>query len=214
MVAEKQPVTLAAMEALFDTTHGAPLVIIGQPDVANRTIDNPILVPKMLSFLTYRRWNAEVKGLNEVPERDLPQNIPLLYFAYHIMVGLGTLFIAVMTIAAVLLWRRKLYDAHWMLWLLMLMFPLPYIANTAGWMTAEMGRQPWLVYGLMRTEEGFSKMVSAGNGWFTFLGFAGMYTLLSFLFLFLISREIEHGPDSPPVPAQPQPVELYTAEVR
>ena len=130
MVAEKQPVTLAAMEALFDTHHGAPLVIIGQPDVANRTIDNPILVPKMLSFLTYRRWNAEVKGLNEVPERDWPQNIPLLYFAYHIMVGLGTLFIAVMGIAALLLWRRKLYDARWMLWLLMLMFPLPYIANT------------------------------------------------------------------------------------
>lgn len=215
MVAEKQPVTLAAMEALFDTQHGAPLVIIGQPDVANRTIDNPILVPKMLSFLTYRRWNAEVKGLNEVPERDWPQNIPLLYFAYHIMVGLGTLFIAVMGIAALLLWRRKLYDARWMLWLLMLMFPLPYIANTAGWITAEMGRQPWLVYGLMRTEEGFSKMVSAGNGWFTFLGFAGMYTVLSFLFLFLVYREIEHGPDwSRPIAAQQQPGQLSPAEVR
>ena len=214
MVAEKQPVTLAAMEALFDTQHGAPLVIIGQPDVANRTIDNPILVPKMLSFLTYRRWNPEVKGLNEVPQRDWPQNIPLLYFAYHIMVGLGTLFIAVMGIAALLLWRRKLYDARWMLWLLMLMFPLPYIANTAGWITAEMGRQPWLVYGLMRTEVGFSKMVSAGNGWFTFLGFAGMYTVLSFLFLFLVGREIGHGPDSSgPAAAQQQPGHLSPAEV-
>ena len=214
MVAEKQPVTLAAMEALFDTQHGAPLVIIGQPDVANHTIDNPILVPKMLSFLTYRRWNATVKGLNEVPERDWPQNIPLLYFAYHIMVGLGTLFIAVMTIAALLLRRGKLYDARWMLWLLMLMFPLPYIANTAGWITAELGRQPWLVYGLMRTEEGFSKMVSAGNGWFTFLGFAGMYTVLSFLFFFLVLREIERGPGSTPVPAQPQSSQLHPAEVR
>jgi cytochrome d ubiquinol oxidase subunit I len=215
MVAERQPVTLASMEALFDTQHGAPLVILGQPDVANRTIDNPIVVPKMLSFLTYRRWNAEVKGLNEVPERDWPQNIPLLYFAYHIMVGLGTLFIAVMGIAALLLWCRKLYDARWMLWLLMLMFPLPYIANTAGWITAEMGRQPWLVYGLMRTEEGFSKMVSAGNGWFTFLGFAGMYTVLSFLFFFLVRREIEHGPDSSgPAAAQQQPGQRSPAEVR
>ena len=214
MVAEKQPVTLAAMEALFDTQHGAPLVIIGQHDVANRTIDNPILVPKMLSFLTYRRWNPEVKGLNEVPQRDWPQNIPLLYFAYHIMVGLGTLFIAVMGIAALLLWRRKLYDARWMLWLLTLMFPLPYIANTAGWITAEMGRQPWLVYGLMRTEVGFSKMVSSGNGWFTFLGFAGMYTVLSFLFLFLVGREIGHGPDSSgPAAAQQQPGHLSPAEV-
>jgi cytochrome d ubiquinol oxidase subunit I len=214
IVAQKQPVTLAAMEALFDTQHGAPLVIIGQPDMTNRTIDNPILVPKMLSFLTYRRWNAEVKGLNEVPERDWPQNIPLLYFAYHIMVGLGTLFIAVMALAALLLWRGKLYNARWMLWILMLMFPLPYIANTAGWITAEMGRQPWLVYGLMRTEEGYSKMVSAGNGWFTFLGFAGMYTVLSFLFLFLIHREIEHGPGPVTAPAQPQPGQLRPAEVR
>jgi len=199
---------------LFDTQHGAPLVIIGQPDMANRTIDNPILVPKMLSFLTYRRWNAEVKGLNEVPERDWPQNIPLLYFAYHIMVGLGTLFIAVMALPALLLWRGKLYNARWLLWILMLMFPLPYIANTAGWITAEMGRQPWLVYGLMRTEEGFSKMVSAGNGWFTFLGFAGMYTLLSFLFLFLIAREIEHGPESAAASAKPQPGQLRSAEGR
>jgi len=96
----------------------------------------------------------------------------------------------------------------------MLMFPLPYIANTAGWITAEMGRQPWLVYGLMRTEEGFSKMVSAGNGWFTFLGFAGMYTVLSFLFFFLVLREIERGPGSPPVPAQPQSSQLHPVEVR
>jgi cytochrome bd ubiquinol oxidase subunit I len=99
------------------------------------------------------------------------------------------------------------------LWVLMLMFPLPYVANTAGWMTAEMGRQPWLVYGLMRTEEGFSKMVSAGNGWFTFLGFAGMYTVLGILFLFLLRREIEHGPDpvSPPAPTSGR---LTPAEVR
>ena len=128
--------------------------------------------------------------------------------------GLGTMFIAVMALAALLLWRGKLYDSRWMLWLLMLMFPLPYIANTAGWMTAEMGRQPWLVYGLMRTEEGFSKMVSAGNGWFTFLGFAGMYTLLSFLFLFLIRREIEHGPDPVPRRSSQNRAALQPAEVR
>ena len=214
MVAQKQPVTLAAMEALFDTRHGAPMVIIGQPNMATQTIDNPIEVPKMLSFLTYRRWNAQVHGLNEVPETDWPQNIPLLYYAYHIMVGLGTLFIAVMALAAFLLWRGKLYQTRWVLWLLMLMFPLPYVANTAGWMTAEMGRQPWLVYGLMRTEEGFSKLVSAGNGWFTFLGFAGMYTLLSILFLFLVRREIEHGPEPVNAPGQPKSGSLNPAGVR
>ena len=82
-----------------------------------------------------------------------------------------------------------------MLWILLLMFPFPYIANTAGWMTAEMGRQPWLVYGLMRTSEGYSKMVSAGNGSSACSGFMGMYTVLAILFLFLVRREIEHGPE-------------------
>jgi len=214
MVAQRQPVTLAAMEALFDTQHGAPLVIIGQPNMATQQIDNPIMVPKMLSFLTFRRWNATVHGLDEFPEKDWPQNIPLLYFAYHIMVGLGTMLLAVMALAAFLLWRGRLFESRWMLWILMLMFPLPYIANTAGWMTAEMGRQPWLVYGLFRTEEGFSKLVSAGNGWFTFLGFAGMYTLLGILFLFLVRREIEHGPEPVPAPQSPQSGHLTPAEVR
>ena len=111
------------------------------------------------------------------------------------MVGLGTTFIAIMVIAALLLWRGKLFDARWMLWILLLSLPFPYIANTAGWITAEIGRQPWLVYGLMRTSSGYSKMVSAGNGWFTFLGFLGMYLVLGILFLFLLRREIEYGPE-------------------
>jgi len=208
-----QPVTLAAMEALFETQPGAPLVIIGQPDVQNRKIDNPLTVPKALSFLSYRSWNAEVKGLNAFPESEWPQNISLLYFSYHIMVGLGTVFMAEMLIAGLLLWRRKLWNARWMLWLLMLSFPLPYVANTAGWMTAEIGRQPYLVYGLMRTVEGFSKTVSAGNGWFTLLGFMGMYTLLSALFLFLITRELAHGPEPEVLVASTAPKSV-TAEVR
>src|SRR5271165_1683243 len=173
MVARKQPVTLAAMEALWETQPGAPLVILGQPNVAEQKIDNPIVVPKALSFLTWRRWNAEVQGLNHVPRED---------------------------------WRDQLYDARWMLWILLLLAPFPYIANTAGWMSAELGRQPWLIYGLLRTADGYSKMVSAGNGWFTLLGFMGMYTLLSMLFLFLVAREIQHGPE----PAQ----EDFPAEVR
>ncbi len=194
MVALHQPVTLAAMEGLFKTEEGAPIAIVGQPNVAERKLDNPILIPRMLSFLTYNRWKAEVRGLDAWPEDQWPDNIPLLYFSYHIMVGLGTIFIAIAVVAAFLLWLGRLYGARWMLWILMLSFPFPYIANTAGWMTAELGRQPWLVYGLMRTSEGFSPLVSAGNGWFTLLGFMGMYAVLSILFLFLIWREIGHGP--------------------
>ncbi len=194
LVAEHQPATLAAMEGLFDTKSGAGMVIIGQPNVATGTLDNPIEVPGVLSVLSYKRWEAEVKGLNDFAPEERPDNVALLYYSYHIMVGLGTLFIAIMALAAALLWRRRLFGARWMLWILMLAFPLPFVANTAGWMTAEIGRQPWLVYGLMRTAGGFSETVSAGNGMFTLLGFMGMYSVVSMLFLFLIWREIEHGP--------------------
>jgi cytochrome d ubiquinol oxidase subunit I len=201
MVAHNQPVTLAAMEALFTSQPGAPLVIIGQPDVPERKIDNPLLVPKALSFLTYRRWQAQVEGLDSFPEQLWPQNIPLLYYSYHIMVGLGTVFIAIMVVCVFLLWRGTLFDARWMLWIVLLSLPFPYIANTAGWMTAELGRQPWLVYGLMLTADGYSKTVSAGNGMFTLLGFMGMYTVLGILFLFLVRREIEQGPEAETVSA-------------
>jgi cytochrome d ubiquinol oxidase subunit I len=196
MVAFNQPATLAAMEALFESQPGAPIVLIGQPDMKDRKIDNPIIVPNALSFLTYRAWKAEVKGLNAFPEDQWPTNIELLYYSYHIMVGLGTLFIAIALVAGFLLQKGKLFSARWMLWILLLALPFPYIANTAGWITAELGRQPWLVYSLMRTADGYSKTVSAGNGLFTLLGFMGMYMVLGILFLFLVRREIERGPEA------------------
>jgi cytochrome d ubiquinol oxidase subunit I len=195
MVTQYQPATLAAMEGLFESQDGAPLAILGQPDVAKRTLDNPLIVPSMLSFLTYKHWNAHVRGLNDFPEDQWPDKIELLYFSYHVMVGLGTIFIAIMGLSAFLLWRKKLFEARWMLWILMLSVPLPYIANTAGWMTAELGRQPWLIHGLLRTAQGVSPRVAAGNVWFTLLGFMGMYTVLAMLWLFLIYREIEIGPE-------------------
>jgi cytochrome d ubiquinol oxidase subunit I len=194
LVADYQPVTLAAMEGLYQGQTMAPLIIMGQPNEEQRKIDNPLEVPGMLSVLTYRRWSARVQGLDAFPKDQWPENIALLYYSYHIMVGLGTMFVAVMALAAFLLWRGWLFDAKWMLWILMLSAPFPYIANTAGWMTAELGRQPWLVYGLMRTQSGYSTAVSAGNGMFTLLGFMGIYTVLSVLFLFLVWREIEAGP--------------------
>ena len=193
-LARHQPVTLAAMEGLFRTAEGAPMVLIGQPDMEKMRLDNPVEIPRMLSFLTYNRWKAEVKGLDAFPRDQWPDNIPLLYFSYHIMVGLGTIFIGIMSLSAWLLWKGRLFQFRPMLWVLMLAFPFPYIANTTGWMTAELGRQPWLIYGLMRTADGTSSHVSAGNTLFTLIGFMGMYTVLSVLFLFLIYREIEHGP--------------------
>jgi cytochrome bd ubiquinol oxidase subunit I len=196
MVSRHQPVSLAAMEGLFESQRRAGEVIIGQPDLENRTIDNPIVVPRLLSFLVYQNWNAKVKGLNAFPEKNWPDNIPLLYYSYHIMVGLGTIFIAIMVLAAFLLWRRRLYGSRWMLWVLMLAIPFPFIANTAGWLTAELGRQPWLAYGLFRTSEGVSPQVSSGNVLFTLIGFAGMYMIMGLLYIVLMVREVDHGPEA------------------
>jgi len=194
LVSIHQPATLAAMEGLFQTQQGAPLVILGQPDVQRQRLDNPLIIPRALSFLTYKAWAAQVYGLDHFDRADWPDNIALLYFSYHIMIGLGTIFIAIQALSALLLWRKKLFQTKFMLWILMLALPFPFIANTAGWITAEVGRQPWLIYGLMRTREGVSPLVSAGNAWFTLIGFLGMYTVLGMLFLFLVYREIEHGP--------------------
>jgi cytochrome d ubiquinol oxidase subunit I len=193
-IAYHQPVTLAAMEGLFETEHGAPIAILGQPDIERQRLDNPLLVPNALSFLTYQRWKAAVRGLNSFPRENWPDNIPLLYYSYHIMVGLGTIFVAVLAMASFALWRGRLYTSRPLLWILMLSVPFPYIATTAGWTTAELGRQPWVVYGLMRTAQGSSHNVSAGNALFTLIGFMGLYLVLGILFLFLVSREVAHGP--------------------
>jgi cytochrome d ubiquinol oxidase subunit I len=194
-VAHHQPAAMAAMEGLFKTETGAGIVLMGQPNEETGKIDNPIVVNDLLSFLIYGTVKAEVKGLDQFPRDQWPTTLPLLYYAYHIMAGLGTYFVLLMITAALLLWRKRLYQARWMLWALLISFPLPYIANTAGWMTAEIGRQPWLIYGLMRTSEGFSSTVSAANGLFTLLGFMGLYALLGLLFTVLVYREISHGPE-------------------
>ncbi len=194
-IATSQPPTLAAMEGLFESGPAAPLAIIGQPDVEKRQLDNPITIPGALSLLTYKRWSGTVRGLNDFPRAQWPDNVELLYYAYHIMVGLGTIMTALMALALWNLWRGTLTNSKPILWALLLSFPLPYIATTAGWMTAELGRQPWLIYGVMRTAEGFSPKVTAGSGLFTLLGFMGLYALLAMLFAFLIYREIEHGPE-------------------
>jgi cytochrome bd ubiquinol oxidase subunit I len=193
-VTQLQPTKLAAMEGLFQTEKGAGIVILGQPDVPKGTIDNPIIVPNVLSVLTYRRWTAVVRGLNTFPANQHPDAIEMLYYSYHIMAGLGTIFIAITGLALLLLWRRRLFQARWMLWILMLATPFPYIANTAGWFTTELGRQPWVVYGLMPTAHGSSPLLSTGNIIFTLLGFAGIYLLLGLLYVMLVVFEALSGP--------------------
>ncbi|GAC1518376.1 MAG: cytochrome ubiquinol oxidase subunit I [Ktedonobacteraceae bacterium] len=203
-VTQYQPAKLAAMEGLFHTESGAGIVILGQPDTTNGTLDNPIIVPNVLSFLTYQRWTAKVKGIDAFPPNQRPDSIDLLYYSYHIMVGLGTLFIAIMGLALLLLWRRWLWKSRWMLWILMLATPFPFIANTAGWFTTELGRQPWIVFGLLRTVHGSSANLSSGNVLFTLIGFAGMYLLLGLLYVVLVVYEVLNGPDPGEEQASPE----------
>ncbi len=194
LVADHQPAALAGMEGRFASGPRAPLAVIGQPNVAERKLDNPIALPAMLSYIAYGDFSADVRGLDSFPENEWPTNIELLYYSFHVMVGLGTLFIAHMALAALQLLRRRLATSRWLLWMLALAFPFPFIANTAGWMTAELGRQPWLIYGLLRTADGGSPTVHGGSTLFTTLGFAGLYLVLGILFVILVLREVGHGP--------------------
>jgi len=194
IVARYQGPTLAAMEGRFETGPVAEITLIGQPNVRERRLDNPIKVPGMLSFLAYGTFHSDVRGLNDFPPETWPTNIELLYYAFHVMAGLGTLFIAAMALACVQIVRGRLEQSRRLLWVLMLALPFPFIANTAGWITTELGRQPWLVYGLFLTSHGFSEAVSTGDVVFTIIGLAGLYFVLGLLYLFLVGREILHGP--------------------
>ncbi len=150
---------------------------------------------RALSFLAYGHFGSYVHGLDEFPQESWPDNIELLYYSFHLMITLGTIFIILMAYAGIQNLRGQLVSSRWLLWVLMLALPFPYIANTLGWMTAELGRQPWLVYGLFRTSDGHSRVVSSGDTVFTLIGFVGLYLVLGLLYLFLVGREVSRGPD-------------------
>jgi cytochrome d ubiquinol oxidase subunit I len=196
-VARRQPSAFAAMEGLFPTQKGAPLVIIGFPNTRQRRLETGIEMPRALSFLTSRRWDATVTGLDDIPTDRWPDSVPLVYYAYHIMVGLGTILFAIAALAAILLWRGRLFRSRAMLWTLLLAFPFTYVANLAGWAVAETGRQPWVAYGLLRTRDGASpaSSVPADAGIFTLLGFTGLYVLLGLLYAVFVLRIVARGPE-------------------
>jgi cytochrome d ubiquinol oxidase subunit I len=193
-VTQYQPIKMAAMEGLFRTQYGAPIAIIGMPDPERHDLMDPIYVPRALSFLAYGSFEARVAGLDAYPA-DLQPPVELVYYAYHVMAGLGTMFIAVMVAAVFLLWRGALFSSRWLLWILMLAVPFPYIATEAGWVVAEVGRQPWIVYGLQRTAAATSTNVSSGMTWFTLLGFMGLYSVLSLIYVFVGARIVAAGPE-------------------
>ena len=205
---QTQPIKLAAVEGLFDTEQGAPLLAIGLPSEEEGRTKYKIVLPKLLSFVLSGDWNTEVKGLNAFPKEDWPP-VFLSFAFFHIMVGLGTLFIAFASLGILLLWRKKLFTSRWFLWLAAVFSPLPFIADHAGWFAAEIGRQPYIVYPTtlyhgpytpgtfegLRVADAVSSVVSTGELTFSLTMFAVIYSLLFVLWLVLLTRKIFHGPE-------------------
>jgi cytochrome d ubiquinol oxidase subunit I len=191
-VIDTQPVKAAAMEGHFETGRGAPLYIVGYVDEANEKTYG-IYMPKLLSFLYNFDFNSEIKGLNSVSRENWPP-VNLVFQSYHMMVGLGMIFIALGLLGAWLLWTVKIYTAKWYLFWLPFLIPLPHLAHETGWITAEVGRQPWIIYGLMKTANASSVVVSAGEIVFSLIMFFLIYLLLFVMFVLLFVKIVKQGP--------------------
>ena len=195
-VAETQPAKLAAFEGLFETRRQAPLMLFGIPDAENRRVIMPIAIPGGLSMLVAFDPNHEVKGLNDIPRDEWPP-VLLSFASFHLMVVLGMFFIAFTGLGVLLLWRRKLFDNRLFLWAAVLSIPLPFIATNVGWMAAEVGRQPWIVQGILRTRDAISITVPAGQILASIIMFAAIYTLLFVSWIRFMRRIIRHGIEEP-----------------
>lgn len=194
VVAHHQPAKLAAMEGHFDTLAPADLYLFGWVDKPNQTTTG-LKIPNGLSFLIHGDWNGEVAGLNSFPPENRPGAVNAVFQFYHLMVAIG-LFLIGLTLFALFQWRRgKLFKSRWLLRIFVFAVVLPQVANQVGWFTAEMGRQPWVVYGHLRTSEALSKAVTAGQVWFSLIMFTVIYALLLALFLYLLHKKISKGPD-------------------
>jgi cytochrome d ubiquinol oxidase subunit I len=191
-VINTQPVKAAAMEGHFHTTRGADIYVLGYVDAANEKTYG-LSIPKGLSFLYNFDFNSEIKGLNDYPKDNWPP-LNLVFQSYHIMVGLGMIFIALGLLGALLLWTGKIYTAKWYLFLLPFLIPLPHVAHETGWITTEVGRQPWIIYGLMKTAAASSVVVSAGELIFSLAMFTLVYLLLFVMFILVFVKIIKQGP--------------------
>ncbi|QBN18117.1 cytochrome ubiquinol oxidase subunit I [Flavobacterium nackdongense] len=192
-VAVHQPAKLAAMEGHYAKSAPADLYLAGW--VNNKTQEvTGIAVPGGLSFLVYQDFNKPITGLNAFPEEDRPGQVNAVFQFYHIMISIGMFLIALTSYSCFLWWRGKLFDTKWLMWIFSFSVLLPQIANQAGWFAAEMGRQPWIVYGHLRTSKGFSQEVSANQILFSLILFLVVYSLLFALFLYSLNKKIKHGP--------------------
>lgn len=194
--AATQPAKLAAIEGVFHTDKGGtPMYLFGIPDTARETVDFGIAIPKLLSFLVYHELDRPVPGLDQIKPEDRPP-VPIPFFAYHIMIGLATAFMGITVLAIFFWWRGTLLEQRWLLWIFVFAVLGPYIANEAGWVTAEVGRQPWIVYGLLRTPDALSKVVKADMVAGSIAMFGFVYTLLFAVWVYVLNDKIKHGPET------------------
>jgi len=192
-VAVNQPAKLAALEGHFDENGPADMYLFGWVDKENETVSG-LKIPGGLSFLLEYDFDAPVKGLNAFKPEDRPGQVNAVFQFYHIMVAIGMALIALTLLASFYWWRGTLFDKKWLLWIFVFAAILPQIANQVGWFAAEMGRQPWVVYGLLRTSDAFSQAVTDNQIIFSLVLFLLVYTLLFTLFIYLLNKKIKHGP--------------------
>jgi cytochrome d ubiquinol oxidase subunit I len=194
-VSKNQPAKLAAIEAHFDSLAPASMHLFGWVNEKNEQVNIGIAIPGMLSFLIYGDASEPVIGLNSFPESDRPP-VNLVFQSYHFMVAIGLALIFISLFSLFLLKKKTLFVKKWWLKILVISVLLPQIANQLGWITAEVGRQPWVVYGLLRTSDGLSKVVASGQVVFSLILFTLIYILLFVLFIFLLDRKIKFGPEA------------------
>lgn len=192
-VSKNQPVKLAAMEGIFKTEENTPMVALGVVDTKTETVKG-LKIPSLLSFLVYGNFKTPVKGLDQY-DKSLWPNVSWVFNVYHIMIYMwGLMFLAV-TVGFVLWLRKKLETCKPFLWYLTISVTFPFIANETGWFTAEMGRQPWVVYNLLRTSQGLSQSISTGQVFGSLMMFIFIYSLLFSLYIFLMNKKLQHGPE-------------------
>lgn len=192
VVAEHQPVKLAAMEGVYNTQKGAALTMIGHTDPETQETWG-LEAPGLLSWLAFGDASAEIKGLNEVPKDEWP-DVPMVFHSFHIMVALGFLFIGATALSLFLIWRRRFFHNKLLQRFWVLAVILPIIANQLGWLTAERGRQPWAVQDLLKVSDSISPSVTAGEVLTSLIMFGILYTLLLFVWIYVLNKEITHGP--------------------
>jgi cytochrome d ubiquinol oxidase subunit I len=193
-VSENQPAKLAAMEAVFDEQTYAPLYLFGWVNEDNQQVNFGVAIPSMLSYLIGGATDTKVTGLNSFPESERPP-INIVFQAYHLMVAIGFGLIAISLLGIFFWWRGNLFEKKWLLWVFVFSVLGPQIANQVGWIVAEVGRQPWIVYGLLKTSEGLSKTVEAGQVLFSLILFIIIYLFLFVLFIYLLNEKIQYGPE-------------------